>query len=221
MPHRPHPPRRPPAARRRGERGHSGLELLLLMPFLFLVIALLINLGHLHRNRIRLDSAAHLASLEYAGLRSDGESHADAQRTARDDVTAHYYEDLDVTVSTSGPSFDPSEDPDGLMAGDGDDGASGAWDVASVFFPLNQSQQTARLERTIDPPMFSSAFPEKRMKASMTVQANTWTFNEWDLLYGSQSYDGDSGFGLGDLADFFRWPFGMVGKVPCDRTKGD
>jgi hypothetical protein len=168
--------RRLTRARRLGtdERATASLETVLVLPFVFLIIALLFNLGYGSFMRMRTAAAARFGATLYVYHRSDGAEAGTARAAAREEVQKRYFLESDpVQLDVKEPSGRGKiKWEEGVLSG-----LAGA--LAGL---LDGVSGRDHLELTVPREVpTGTLLPETPAKGKLVLAGNTWTCRQVSL----------------------------------------
>ena len=205
--------------RHRGERGTASMEMLLTLPFYFLVLVLVVDMGYGWIYKMKTNTAARFAGTTYIRTEPGGDGRRAAEQALRT-----YYSALEIRRM----EIDDRRRPDSL---DNDDGGQSGWNrIADTLFgwlASISSRQSVELVVERRPPV-GTIVSELPITTFFAVDGNTWTYDEVPLSisglvdrvieFGQAGNEGGGlltglfrivSFFLGYVAKGFFWMLGM------------
>lgn len=200
-------------ARRRtehgGEAGTASMEALLCLPFVFLILALCVNLGSGWIDRLRADAAVRYAGTLYVRLLSQGVEEGVALRVVEEALQRDYYPGvaMRLAIDGRGANLEGSVDEHG-----GDLGGAGAiLDNLAALGELVSSRHQVYLNVPRKVPT-GTLLPETPLQVEFFMDGNTWTYAEIPLSFSALTDVGQQeGIGLGLLSRLFDGIFWLLG----------
>lgn len=161
-----------------GEAGTASLEALLCLPFVFLVFALVLNVGYGWRVRLRADTAVRFTGTSYVHQLSDGQTPAGAASATEEALRRFYYPQGEAFRL----SFDPENaDLDGAMRDHGGWLPSGPIFGALHTLGLRLSgRHNVQLTVPRRVPT-QTLLPDTPVQVVFAIDGNTWTYAEVPL----------------------------------------
>jgi hypothetical protein len=104
---------RSPQGKEQREAGTASLEILLCLPFVFLIFALVLDIGYGWVVRLRADAAIRYAGTTYVNLLSAGTDLAKAQQDTEEELRRTYYRDGEFQLEIATASLTPQGTPSG------------------------------------------------------------------------------------------------------------
>lgn len=202
----------------RDERGTASMEMLLSLPFIFILLVLVVDMGYGWIYKMKTNTAARFAGTTYIRTES-----GDGRRAAEQAVRT-YYSSLELRRL----QIDDRRQPDSL---DNDDGGQSGWnrfaDTLFGWLAGLSSRQLVELSVERRPPV-GTLVSEAPITTFFAIDGNTWTYDEIPLSisglvdrvieFGGWGRQGDSiltmvfrvvAFFLGYAAKGLFWMLGM------------
>lgn len=156
------------------QKGTAALETLLMLPFVFLLIVLLLNMGQAWLSRLKADRATRFAATYYVHLRSTGLESGPALSATRRTVQEGGYfaqvEDLELKTTQSSKELEPPQG--GIIDRFGN----------ILLGWLSNFSHRHRIELSAPVmPAAGNLMPASTMQADMEIDGNTFTNQEVNL----------------------------------------
>ncbi|MCP4591788.1 MAG: pilus assembly protein [bacterium] len=167
----------------RDERGTASLEAMLCLPFVFLVFALILNMGYGWVMRMKADAAARFAGTYCVHVRSEAADPGTAcYNTGMEEIVRQKYFPHIKRIFLHIPEVPP--DVGGVRdAGGQPIENSELGGLLAALWQVLSGRTVAELYVPLHAPT-GTLLPSKSLKATFAVDGNTWTYREVPLSLG-------------------------------------